>query len=50
MKTESEIRKMIEELQTRKSMSSNMNYEIGGAIDALKWILEDTDFLGTGLR
>lgn len=42
MKTEKEIRDYLEELKEEWSGSANMNYERGGAIDVLKWILEDT--------
>jgi len=50
MKSKEEIEKMIKELEERKSGSSNMNYEIGGSIDALKWVLGEKEFLVSGLR
>ena len=40
MKSEKEIRDFLKELEERYSTSSNMNYEKGGAIDALKWVLD----------
>jgi hypothetical protein len=50
VKTEEEIRKMIEQLKGRKSWSSNMNYETSGAIEALEWVLKLREYLATGLR
>ena len=50
MKTEDEIKKMVEELDKRKSNSSNMNYEIAGAKEALEWVLSEREFLGSGVR
>lgn len=41
MKTEQELKKMLEELRERRSSSSNMNYEISGAEQALNWVLDD---------
>ena len=51
MKTEKEIKEMLEELKKRYSSSSNMNYEIGGAKDALEWALDnEKKYLGVGRR
>ena len=50
MKTEKEIKKMIEGLVQRHSSSSNMNYEIAGAKDALHWVLNENKGLGVGRR
>lgn len=50
LKTKEEIEKMIEALEKRKSSSANMNYEIGGAIEALEWVLSKREFLAAGRR
>lgn len=41
MKTEKEIKEALEYLKKQFSGSSNMNYERGGAIEVLEWILDD---------
>lgn len=50
MKTKEEIKKMLEELKNRKSSSANMNYETGGAKEALEWVLGERKYLAAGLR
>jgi len=40
VKSEKEIKEFLGELEERTSNSSNMNYERGGAVDALKWVLD----------
>ena len=50
MKTEKEIKEMIKEIKERKSQSANMNYEKGGATEALEWVLEERKVLAVGLR
>ncbi len=50
MRSRKTLERMLEELRCRCSSSSNMNYEIGGAIDALKWVLRKEEFLASGLR
>jgi len=50
MRKKATIQKMIKELEQRKAGSPNMNYEIGGAIDALKWVLMENEWLAAGLR
>ena len=50
MKTKEEIEEQLKELEERHSLSSNMNYEIAGAKEALEWVLERRNFLNAGIR
>ncbi len=50
MKTEQEIRMLLEELKRRSSLSANMNYERAGAIEAIEYILGDHKYESIGVR
>ncbi len=39
MRTEAEIKKFLAELEKQTSPWANMNYELEGAVNALRWVL-----------
>ena len=43
MKTEKEIKEFLDKLKEQGSLSANMNYERGGAISVLEWILGERE-------
>lgn len=52
MKTEQQVREQLAELRERdkRARPPNMGYELGGAIDALEWVLNEIQVLTAGLR
>ena len=50
MKTEEEVREQLEALKRQRSTAVNMNFEIGGAKEALEWVLEEKGILLVGYR
>jgi len=43
MQTEEKIKKALKYLEEQRHPSPNMGYERQGAIDALRWVLGDSD-------
>lgn len=51
MKSEKTIKAELEQLKKDSSSSANMNYERGGAIEALEWVLsKESGHLTAGHR